>query len=124
MKKNILFLVISSVLITSNIHAAKTELEKNLENTSNSDVSKILENNQKLNKENFFLNYYQSRSSDGRVKINDDFVLYEPLSMGDVATLNHPYYQKKLKYIKSKGLNNIGEDLNLENFNKLRNLSI
>lgn len=123
MKKNILFILISSFLVTG-LNANKTELEKNLENTSNSDVSKILENNQKLDKENFFLNYYQSRSSDGRVKINDDFVLNEPLSMGDVAKLNHPYYQKKLKYIKEKGLSNIGEELNLENFNKLRNDSI
>jgi defect-in-organelle-trafficking protein DotC len=108
------------VLITSIILSSSVYSQESPNNINNEDINKILENNKKVNKESFYLNYYKSRGANGRISTKEGFVLDKPLSMRDVSELNHPYYQKKLEYVKEFGLDAIGEELNKEEFGNLR----
>jgi hypothetical protein len=105
---------ISSLAFAS--ETPQTEAKKNIEG--------ILERNPNVDPNKFLLEYYKESSKGGRVRIDNGFNLTKPIEMVDLASLDHPYLQRKIKLVEEEGLNALAADFEGTDFNKLRNDAI
>jgi defect-in-organelle-trafficking protein DotC len=115
---------IASILIILSISSLNVYSSQESTGDGKKDIKKILENNSELNDKNFLIEYYKEKSKNGRIQIEDSFDIKEPLTMDDLAKLNHSYLQKKIKLLEEKGLDALADEMSNGNFKKLREDSV
>lgn len=95
------------------VTAPKSDLDVVLENNPNVDASKFLDPN--------VINGLYSRQ---RIRTGNGFVLEEPMTLKDAASLNHPYFKDLLEQMDGKSLSELAQLETNKEFAKLRVNSI
>lgn len=103
-----------------------SDTSKVASNNGADDIKKITERNEAVGSTDYLISYYKSTNNNGgRIETETgSFDLNQPISLYDVATLNHDYFRKNIKKIKEQGLEKYASSMNDDNYKKMRNDSI
>lgn len=118
-KKNIISSIIFLSINCFNYSSIATELETATYD-GKKDIEKVLENNNAVSKDSYILNYYKERGNNGKLSFTDDYNLQKPISMSDVANLNHEYFKEGNRNLSFEDLDKLAQGKNGEEFENLR----
>jgi defect-in-organelle-trafficking protein DotC len=119
-KKHFLSSIISGILIINTPMIAAVEKAANGKN----DIERILETNTKLSKKDFMIEYYKGKASSGRVETTNPFMIEEPLSINDIALLNHKMFDNRMSNLDDYDLDQIAKDSINSKYKSLREDSV